>query len=277
MTGAGPDGGSPSGFQIPPGAPAHYEAHVAPIMQPFVAALVEAAVGPGDRVIDVACGTGFATRAAAAAAGAAGAVAGVDVNPEMIGAATAGLAPGDAAVDWIHASAMTLPWSAGRFDAAICQQGLQFFPDPGEGLAEMARVTRAGGRIAATVWAPRERSPYLDRQLRMVIDAGGVDPTVADQAFPPGGEATLRGWAREGGLRDVSVDTVDALVELPLLRDYIPAHLRALPWTETFLALDAATRAAAVEEMIRSLGEYVRSDGTARIPFTSYLLVGSAA
>lgn len=57
----------PSGFQLAVGAPEHYERHVAPIMAPFVAALVERSVSTGDRVLDVACGTGFAARAAAEA------------------------------------------------------------------------------------------------------------------------------------------------------------------------------------------------------------------
>jgi ubiquinone/menaquinone biosynthesis C-methylase UbiE len=59
-----------SGFQVDDNAPRYYESHVERFMAPFVRALVASAVKPGDVVLDVACGTGFAARAASAATGA---------------------------------------------------------------------------------------------------------------------------------------------------------------------------------------------------------------
>ena len=72
---------NPSGFQVDEQGPKYYQDCVEPIMAPFVRALVKTAVRPGDAVLDVACGTGFATRAAAEATGSAGSVVGTDINP----------------------------------------------------------------------------------------------------------------------------------------------------------------------------------------------------
>jgi ubiquinone/menaquinone biosynthesis C-methylase UbiE len=165
---AGERGG---GFQLAGDAPERYERILAPIMAPFVEALVDAAVtGTGASVLDVACGTGFAARAAMARVGPAGRVVGIDINRGMLEVAES-LAP---EIEWRAGSADNLRFGDGEFDAVICQQGLQFFPDPATMMAEAARVVRLGGRVAVTVWAPHERSPYFDAQYTAVREVLGI-------------------------------------------------------------------------------------------------------
>ena len=121
------------------------------ILGPWAPLLVErAAVAPGERVLDVACGTGVVTRAAAERAAAGGHVAGIDLNPGMI--AVARSLPPVAAIEWREASALALPFQDSHFDVVLCQQGLQFFPDKALALREMRRVLRRGGRLALSVW-----------------------------------------------------------------------------------------------------------------------------
>ncbi len=262
-----------SGFQLGLGMPDHYDAHVAPLMKPFVAALVAAVVRPGHRVLDVACGTGFATSSALSVVDTLGSVVAVDINPAMIEKAKKQAALRQ--VEWLTASALDLPFDDGSFDAIICQQGLQFFPAPAKGLAEMRRVLRGGGLLGATVWAPISRSPYLEAQAIMMKEYCGTPSAVLAQAIPPEGETLLYRWAAEGGLLDVRVETLQFAVEFPVLRAHIVNHLRALPWSGPFFALAPQTQVAAVDSMVAVLDDYINPDGSAHIPTASLLLTAS--
>ena len=138
-----------SGWQLIDNGAQAYERYLVPaVMARFADDLVES-VGPGDRVLDVACGTGIVARCAAARGADA---TGVDVNAQMLDVARAA----DPAVEWIEADATALPLADDAFDVVLCQQGLQFMPDPAAALAEMRRVLAPGGRLTVSVWRPSE-------------------------------------------------------------------------------------------------------------------------
>jgi ubiquinone/menaquinone biosynthesis C-methylase UbiE len=120
---------------------------------PVVAQLAE--VREGDRVLDVACGTGALTLAVAEKAGSTGSVVGLDANPEML--AVARRKP--ARVEWLDGKAEALPLPDGSFDAVVSQFGLMFFQDKPGALREMMRVLRPGGRLAVAVCDSVEHSP----------------------------------------------------------------------------------------------------------------------
>lgn len=254
-----------SGFQIASDAPRFYESQVGRFMAPFVEALVSATVRRGDAVLDVACGTGFATRAAGVAAGEGARVEGADVNPGMV--AHARSVPCDSGADlrWCEASALDLPYGDGEFDAVICQQGLQFFPDPAGGIREMLRVTRPGGRVGVTVWSPPEGSPYLDLGLKMLIRHGGDD-----QGEWTTTEPQLRAWFGDAGVHDVAIELVAVDVDLPSVQSYVTDHLRALPWSAAFFKLSTEQQVSAIDQLDEDLAGF-RAAGGIRVPFSSYL------
>jgi SAM-dependent methyltransferase len=264
-----------SGFQVGRGVPEQYHAYVAPLMKPFVEVLVASTVRSGSAVLDVACGTGFATRAAADATGPGGSVAAIDINPGMLDEARRQLADVDIAVDMRQASALELPFDDASFDSVICQQGLQFFPDPVVGLREMHRVLRYGGRIAATVWAPVGYSPYLAAQRRLLQTTAGLDAKAFGQACPPGGETTMRGWATNAGLGRFDVQPIERDIHLPSFARFISGHLRALPWSAPFFELETAVQAAAIASMLDELAAYIDAEGAAHIPTTALLLTAT--
>ncbi len=234
-------------------------------MAPFVEALVTSSVRSGDAVLDVACGTGFATRAAAAISGRGARVEGVDLNPAMVDCARALPDGSGADLRWSVASGLDLPFGHDEFDAVICQQGLQFFPDPGAGVGEMSRVTRPGGRVGLTVWSPSEGTPFLERETVMLARHVG-----GDQAEYTTAESQLRSWFTSAGVSDVVIELVEVEVELPPVQTYVPEHLKALPWSVGFFALGEEEQAAALAELDAELAEY-RTDSGLRIPFRSYL------
>ncbi|MGB0112562.1 MAG: class I SAM-dependent methyltransferase [Ilumatobacteraceae bacterium] len=241
-----------------------YETHVGRLMAPFVDALVGATVRPGDAVLDVACGTGFATRAAAAVAGRGARVEGADLNPAMVAQARTVPDASGADLRWRQASGLDLPFGEGEFDAVLCQQGIQFFPDPAAGIREMARVARTGGRVGTTVWSSLD-SPFLDRETAMLASCGG-----GAQAEYSTTEAQLRAWFADGGVDDVRVEPIEVEIDLPPVTVYVPEHLKALPWSVGFFALPPADQQAALAALDDRLAEYRTDDGL-RIPFRSHL------
>jgi ubiquinone/menaquinone biosynthesis C-methylase UbiE len=121
--------------------------------------VARAQIAAGERVLDLACGTG----AVAAAAARAATITALDRNPAMLEyARSTGID-----VDWQSGFAEDLPFPSGSFDLVLCQQGFQFFSDRTAAATEVARVLRPGGRALASVW----RNPEENLWAAAVISA----------------------------------------------------------------------------------------------------------
>src|SRR5262245_55792739 len=118
-------------YQLEGSAPELYERYLAPTVTAVWAAdLIErAGLQAGQRVLDVACGSGIVARLAAAQVGGAGRVAGLDINAGMLETARSLQQDTGAAIEWRHNDVVAMPFPDGVFDVALCQFGLQFFPD----------------------------------------------------------------------------------------------------------------------------------------------------
>jgi ubiquinone/menaquinone biosynthesis C-methylase UbiE len=141
-------------FQIPLEAAEMYESHFVPrLFARWAARLVDVAgVGEGQRVLDVACGTGAVARAAEERTDQ---VTGLDVNEAMLTVARR-LRPN---LQWRRGDAGELPFPAASFDVVLCQAALMFFPDPERALREMGRVLAPSGTVGVQVWDRREDQP----------------------------------------------------------------------------------------------------------------------
>jgi ubiquinone/menaquinone biosynthesis C-methylase UbiE len=136
---------------------AAYDRYIGRWSRLFVPRLLAAAgIAPGQRVLDVATGTGETALAAISFVGRAGVVVGVDISTAMVAAAHARLPHAYRAV---IADGQALAFCDGGFDAVLCQLGLMFFSDPAQGLVEFRRVLRSGGRVAVCVASTPERAP----------------------------------------------------------------------------------------------------------------------
>lgn len=149
-----------------------YQDQVVPaLMEEWAPRVADAAdIRPGHRVLDVACGTGVLTRAAASRAGPSGAVTGLDLNPGML-AVAARLSP---TLRWQQGSAEALPFPNQSFDAVVSQFGLMFVPDPAAALREMMRVLVPGGRLAVAVWASLADTPAYAAEVALVERLAGA-------------------------------------------------------------------------------------------------------
>lgn len=265
-----------SGFQVSGSAPDHYERFNPPMMAPFIDVLIQAvALTPGDAVLDVACGTGLASRVAAAVVGPSGRVDGLDLNSAMLDKARSVIAPPDCApLQWYLGSALELPFEDGSYRAVISQQGLQFFPDLYGAVREMARVTVPAGRVAATFWSALEEQSYMRAQVEAAREFVGDAANPIAAGFTLDGARAAEAFAA-AGLRDIEARRVTATIALPDIEMYARGQLSATPTGPALQALPADSQDAYAHRVIEELASYRGTDGVVRCPFVSWLVSGA--
>jgi len=166
-----------------------YSLRLAPAFADF------AGVEAGQRAVDVGCGTGVLTEELARRLGA-DHVAGADPSPML--EACAERVP---QAELRQASAEHLPWPDDSFDAALAQLVVHFMDDPAQGVGEMARVTRAGGVVAACTWDFAGGGMKLLGTFWQSVRA--LDPGADSETSPFGDRGRLDALWRERGLQEV--------------------------------------------------------------------------
>jgi len=141
-----------------------------------------AAVGPGDRVLDVATGTGDLALELAGRVGPGGEVIGSDFSEQMLARARVKAPGAPAPITFEWANALQLPYGDGEFAAATVGFGARNFSDLDRGLAEMARVVRPGGHVVVLEITTPTRPP-LSTFYRLWFD--GVVPVIGRLAGNP--------------------------------------------------------------------------------------------
>lgn len=172
-----------------------YSLRLAPAFADF------AGVEAGQRALDVGCGTGVLTEELARRLGPAN-VAGAEPSPML--EASAERVPG---ADLKQASAESLPWEDGSFDAALAQLVVHFMADPARGIGEMARVTRPGGVVAASTWDFAGGGMELLRTFWQSVRA--LDPGTEAESSPYGDREQLDALWRGRGLEDVVTEPLE--------------------------------------------------------------------
>ena len=231
------------------------------LLGPWAPLLVDAArVAAGERVLDVACGTGVVARIAAQRVGPAGRVVGVDLNPGMIAVARSVPASVGAPIEWLERSALDLRLQDASFDVVLCQQGLQFFPDKAVALQEIRRVLVRGGRLALSVWnsVGLYHGAVAEALARLVSDAAARQFSASRQV-PSKDE--LQRLAIEAGFSAVDVRVVRIDVHLPHLDKFTLDHLAATPVASLIAAADPSIRRRIGESVMQQLQAYADGDG----------------
>lgn len=241
--------------------------------------LEEVPLGPGDDVLDVACGSGAVSRLAAARVGEAGAVTGLDLNPGMIQTAEEACKHVRPRIEFRTGDATELPFEDGHFDVALCQQGIQFMPDRPAAIREMHRVLRPGGWAGFTQWLPVDHVPgyrvlcdALDRHID--AEAGAVMRT------PFGGEsgAVLRQMTEEAGFRQVRHTIQIGSIRFPSAKEFTQMNIDAVPpgpkghLKAMYASVDPERRTALFEAVEQGLAPF-RDDQGLLLPMTTHLVV----
>jgi ubiquinone/menaquinone biosynthesis C-methylase UbiE len=222
-----------------------------------------AALRPGDRVLDVACGTGLVSFRAAEAVGEWGAVVGTDISGEMVEAArrnAARLEIGNATFE--RSDAEDLPFADATYDAAVCGLGLMYVPDPLRALCEMRRVLEPGGRAAAAVWGARRNCGWAE--IFPITDAR-VASDVCPMFFHLGTENVLARTFEAAGFADVRTERVHTTLHYATDEDALGAVFRGGPVALAYSRFDDATRQAVHAEYLASIAAF-RARGGYQVP-----------
>ena len=222
-------------------------------------------------MLDVACGTGAASRAAARRAGANGSVTGVDLGEPTLSIARAQPVDDHAAtIKWIQADATALPVDDGAFDVALCQQGLQFMPDKAAAVAEMHRALKADGRLGIATWTDVEHNPFNAVIGALERHVGAEAAQVLKSPF------TLEAQELERVVTDAGFDDVRVFQEsqdctwAASPEEFAARTIASGPLAQAFAAAPEATRAAVAADTAETLGPHA-VEGGIRMPMTSNL------
>ena len=230
---------------------------VGPLFRPWAELVLEdVRLATGDRLLDIACGTGIVARLAKERLGGAGKVVGVDLSPPMLAVARRMTAD----IDWREGDASALPLHDNeQFDVIVCQQGLQFFQDKPAAARQMRRALAARGRLAVSAWRPDEEFPLL-RDLRRVAErhAGAI----IDRRHSFGEAGPLEALFRDAGFRDVRSKTVSRAIRFADGSVFVRLNAMAL------VGMSAASKEMGDEEREQMMAAIVRDSAEVVRPHT---------
>jgi len=231
-------------------AAASYERFFVPaIGRPAAEHLVAMAqIRPGERVLDVGCGTGIVARLAVERAGPSGAVAGLDVNPQMLAVARSVSSPG-AAIEWHQAPAEAMPLPDEAFDVALCQMSLQFFQDREQALREMHRVSAPEGRVLLSL--PGPMTPFFGVLAEALgRHVGAPAAGFVRQVFSLHESDEIEDLLRRAGFARIDVRPAPLRLTLPEAGDFLEQYVASTPLAPLWAGADEPARSALRREVL---------------------------
>lgn len=247
--------------------------------QPLSDRLMQLAhVGPGKRVLDIATGIGEPAVTAAKLVGPTGEVVAVDQAPQMLALAReraqeAGLHT----VEFVEGDAETVALPSDSFDAVVCRWGLMFFPDLVGTLKRLRSSLVPGGRLAAAVWGPPERTPMISLPFAVLSRELGLPPTAPSgpSLHTLSDPSTLEQMVREAGFTDVRSESFTVTWTFASLDDLMD-HLRDISAPiRTMMATQSLERQAELwGKLADAMMPFAGADGTIRLPNEALIVSG---
>jgi SAM-dependent methyltransferase len=224
-------------------------------------------LGAGERVLDVACGTG---NLAVPAARTGASVTGVDIAPNLIAQAKARAAAESLAINFDVGNAEELPYDADSFDTSVTMFGAMFAARPERAAAELLRVTKSGGRIAMANWTP---TGFVGQMLKATVayapaPAGGASPLLW------GTEEAVRDRL-EAGCRSLTLSRRVITFEYPVPPEQVVTEFRLWygPTLRAFASLDDQGRESLRRDLERLWNDHNRADDRTTRVESEYLEV----
>jgi ubiquinone/menaquinone biosynthesis C-methylase UbiE len=256
--------------------PENYERYLVPsIFGPWARDLVEiAALRPGERVLDIACGTGIVARTAARKLGGKGSVVGLDLSAPMLATARAAAVEEGLVIEWWEGSATKLPLTDAAFEVVFCQQGLQFFPDRPTSLREMYRVLSPSGRLVLSIWTGIDKSPgfavlasslarHIGPEAGRLMTAGPFGLSDAEE---------LRAMIAEAGFEAVTIHPTVKILRYPSPEAFVLRYAAGSALAGPIAEAGDDARAVLLAEVGAALQPYVEA-GTLAFPIESNIVV----
>ena len=222
--------------------------------------------GPGDSLLDVACGTGVVARAAVQRVGANGSVTGIDLNDGMLEVARAVSSD----INWQNGSADALPFADNSFDRVTCQFALMFFPDRAKALQEMRRVVRPGGRVGVVVWASLDVTPGYAAMGAILFELFGESAAQSLRApYCLGELSDLESELHAAGISDFDIQTLDGEARFASIDDWVFTDIRG--WTLAD-AIDDDEYERLLATARNRLTQFVNADGKVEFASPAHLV-----
>ena len=265
-----------AGWQLEDSSAEAYERHLVPIMMRCWAEhlVALAAPRPGERVLDVACGTGIVARTASSAVGAHGRVVGLDLNEGMLAVARRVASALRPPIEWQQGDATALPFDDASFDMVFCQQGLQFVPDPSAAVREMRRMLAPGGRAAVLACRPIAHSPaYVTLSEVLERHLGPEAGAMMRSLFPSWTSGTLDALFAGAGFPNALVRIDVDPVRYASAEEFLRQETSSAPFPKPVQALILEQRQSLVRDLESGLED--RRDGQGLVlPIETYLVLG---
>lgn len=223
----------------------------------------------GQRVLDVACGTGVVARTVADRLGGSGSVVGVDINEGMLAVARR-VRP---ELEWRHGDAADLPFPDGSFDVVLCQAALMFFPDPVRALREMARVLEPGGTLGLQVWGSLETQAGYGPLVEVAARHAGPEAVDLLGSYWVLGDLALLGeLLAAAGLRVSDTRTRTGTARFLSIEAVVRTEVEGTPLIDRISEETYRKILADAEEALRP---FTTPKGAANLPMTGHLVVAT--
>lgn len=236
--------------------PQNYERFFVPsIGEPLAKDLIrKAGLRRGERVLDVACGTGIIARLALKEVGAEGTVTGLDINPGML--AVARSLTRDLPIEFHEAKAEAMPFADELFDVVMCQLALQFMEDRVAALKEMHRVLVSGGRLVLNLPGPAGE-PFAILAEGMERHIGPEARAFVDQVFVLNDTGEIRELLQNAGFGNVEVQTKNKMFSLPAPRDFLWQYVYSTPLAGLLMEADEEAKASLEADVVNQWQKFV--------------------
>lgn len=223
-------------------------------------------VQSGQRVLDVACGTGILARTVVERVGPAGSVIGLDVNEGMLEVAKR-QAPH---IEWRPGIAEDLPFDNDSFDVVVSQFGLMFFENRSTAIQEMVRVLRPGGRLAVAVWDSLENTPGY--AVMVDILQGLFGDEVANGLRAPyilGSIPELQNLCHKAGIPNSTITTQQGTAQFPSIESWVYTDIKG--WVLADM-LDDTQFDLLLKEAKQKLNRFVTDQGTVSFSAPAHII-----
>ena len=265
-------------YEISGSAAEIYHQYMVPaIFRPFAIDLIEfAELQSGERVLDVACGTGVVTRLASAKVGGSGKVIGLDSNPAMLEVARTIATENESAIEWIEAKASEITLLDAGVDVVICQHGLQYFPDRPAALSEMHRVLSQGGRLVLNIWRPVRYNPGHAVFAEVLEKRVSAEAAATRRApFRLCERDELRGLVSNAGFHDILIRLTSRVTRFDSAEAMMRIMMAGTPLASAMKEGIDGTLTEVIHEVTKRLNEFTDDCGLA-LPMQAWVVTASA-
>ena len=241
-------------------ASGYYEAFWQKQLFPAQQKLLELAdIKKGDRIIDIACGTGLVSFPAAEQTADRGFVMANDISDKMVETGTAIAKERKLSnISFQRMDAEELDVEDNSFDIALCALGLMYFPDPLKAIKEMYRLLKPGGHAVVAVWGRRKNCGWAE--VFEIVDRR-VASEVCPMFFNLGNEGTLQQYMKAGGFKNISMERINTVLDYNSGEEACGAAFLGGPVALAYSKFSDDVKKEVYKEYIESIKSFKNADG----------------